>query len=520
MKRLILGTILAASLSWAGLPNVKDNRVDGFWPQSSDAPGQPILIPSGQVTWVKTYITSQRSQIWFLAPNHHAACDMDNDGDIDIVFTALNSDEPWWGQVYIAYNQNFPVFSVSAISPEVRTPYALDVDDRNGDGLRDVLYCSARYRGEEDTWGDWEYWGHPFWLMAPSWTPIDLGEYNFPNHCAAWDFDGDGILDAVFGDENSAVYVSLTGGGGLRTVMSGYGEGVALGDFNKDGQKDIASAGWGPVAVALNLGGGLNWNAYQVHAKAGHGIQVGDVNGDGNLDIVGCHQDVMLLLGNGAGGFTPVTVYSDFADTLAGFFGLSESEVGIADIDGDGDQDIIVSTMRPLVHTIAWFDNMGGNPPTFQMWPVEPGTSQYAYGVEVKDVNRDGCVDIIAGINNNLYVWVNTDCATDITEGYTEGPKPGLAFRGRFSGGLLSIEATLPVDAASLEIYNAVGARVAEASFAGREFSLPLSLPRGTYVCVIRSAGERFTGKFAGEGLFHLEPIDRTEPWEMEKSEF
>lgn len=516
MKRMAIGALLAVSASWAGLPDVKDGKRDEAKPQSSDGPREPVLIPSGQVTWVKTYITSQRSEIWFLAPNHHAATDMDNDGDIDIVFTALDSDEPWWGQVYIAYNQGFPVFTVSAISPEVRTPYALDVDDRNGDGLKDVLYASARY--DEDTWGD--YYGHPFWLIAPSWTPIDLGEFDFPNHCAAWDFDHDGILDAVFGDENSAVYVSLTGGGGLKTAMSGYGEGVALGDFNEDGQMDIVSAGWGPVGVAINLGGGANWNAYQVHPKAAHGVQVGDVNGDGHLDIVGCHQDVMLLLGNGAGGFTPVTAYRNFADTLPGFGGLSESEVGIADIDGDGDKDIIVSTMRPLVHTIAWFDNMGGNPPTFQMWPVEPGTGQVSYGVEVRDVNRDGCVDVIAGVGANLYVWVNTDCATDITEGYDARPLPELLFRGLFSRGALKLEGTRAVDKAFLEVYSATGARVASAEFSGKGFSLPLSLPKGTYVCVLRAEGERFTGKFSGEGAFVLKPIERVKPSEMEKREF
>ncbi|MEO0179889.1 MAG: T9SS type A sorting domain-containing protein [candidate division WOR-3 bacterium] len=516
MKHLSAVIALAVSVSWGGLPHVKDGRGGGIEPQINEGSRDPVLVPSGPVTWVKTYITSQRAEIWFLAPNHHAATDMDNDGDIDIVFTALSSDDPWWGQVYIAYNQNFPVFSVSAISPEVRTPYALDVDDRNGDGLKDVLYCSARYH--EDTWGD--TYGHPFWLMAPSWTQIDLGEYDFPNHCAAWDFDGDGILDAVFGDENSAVYVSLTGGAGLITVMSGYGEGVSIGDFNEDGQMDIVSAGWGPVAVALNQGGGQSWNAYQVHAKAGHGVQVGDVNGDGHLDIVGCHQDVMLLLGNGAGGFTPVTVYSNFADTLPGFGGLSESEVGIADIDGDGDRDIIVSTMRPLVHTIAWFDNLGGNPPTFQMWPVEPGTGQSSYGVEVKDVNRDGCVDIVAGVGPNLYVWLNTDCATDITEGYAERPKEELGFTGRFSSGILSLTSTRPSEGSvSLEVYNALGARVARASFSGREFSLPLSVPKGTYICVLRAEGERFTGKFADEGTFTLKKMERIRPSEMEKGE-
>jgi len=122
MKRMAIGALLAVSASWAGLPDVRDGKRDEAKPQSSDGPREPVLIPSGQVTWVKTYITSQRSEIWFLAPNHHAATDMDNDGDIDIVFTALDSDEPWWGQVYIAYNQGFPVFTVSAIKPRSQNP--------------------------------------------------------------------------------------------------------------------------------------------------------------------------------------------------------------------------------------------------------------------------------------------------------------------------------------------------------------------------------------------------------------
>lgn len=498
------------SLASVGAPAKGGHEKGKVKPQEEENRG-PVFVPSGQVTFVKILVTTQRSYIWFLAPNHHAATDMDNDGDIDIVFTALDDDEPWWGQVYIAYNDSlgndgFPVFHVVAVSPEVRTPYALDVDDQNGDGLKDILFAAARYREDSDFWGT-DYYGHPFWLMAPSWNTVDLGEYDFPNHCAAWDFDGDGLLDAVFGDENSAVYVHLTASGSTVKVMDGYGEGVALGDFNEDGQMDIVSAGWGPVAVAINQGGGSSWSVSQVATAAAHGVQVGDVNGDGHLDIVGCYGDVKLLLGNGAGGFQEVTVYSSFA--WINDRGLSDAEVGIADIDGDGDNDIIVSTMKPNVHTIAWFENLGGNPPSFTMWPVESGTGSTSYGVEVRDVNRDGCVDIIAGINNGLYVWYNVDCATSTPERPGQAP-PLLAFEGQHRGGVLRLSATVPANA-SVKVYNSMGSLVAQGTLSGREFSMPLALRHGVYIVkVVTESGKVFSGKFLTEGgHFGLKQINK-----------
>ncbi len=516
MKFWIMAGVLGISALYAGIPNAKDVDVDSEGVRinynSDQDNGGVVFVPSGQVTWAKTFITSQRDEIWFLAPNHHAATDMDNDGDIDIVFTALSDGEPWWGQVYIAYQQTFPSFTVQAVSPEVRTPYALDVDDRNGDGMKDILYAAARYREDSDMWGT-DYYGHQFWLVAPSWNALDLGEYSFPNHCAAWDFDNDGVLDAVFGDEQSAVYVALTGGGGTVQAMSGYGEGIALGDFNEDGQMDIVSAGWGPVAVALNNGNGASWTTRVLHSTnmgGAHGVQVGDVNGDGHLDIVGGHRDITLWLGNGDGTFTERVVYSNFANVWDiwgdGTDLLSEVEVGIADIDGDGDNDIIASTTRPLVHTIAWLDNTGGNPPSFQMWPVEAGTGQGSYGVEVVDVNRDGCVDIVAGVDQNLYVWLNTDCATDIKEGLVGQPVKDLEFTARVSGNNMVLEATRPVDIGLVEVYTATGALVARKTFTGQQATVKLPQTQGVYLRVVRTEGERFTGRILGSssGAFRL----------------
>jgi len=71
----------------------------------------------------------------------------------------------------------------------------------------------------------------------------------------------------------------------------------------------------------------------------GHSIAVLDFNGDGNLDLLNAemrlgdnpHAVTRILLGDGMGNFKDTIVHTGF--------GLHESR--IADLDGDGDYDIL-----------------------------------------------------------------------------------------------------------------------------------------------------------------------------------
>ncbi len=66
-------------------------------------------------------------------------------------------------------------------------------------------------------------------------------------------------------------------------------------------------------------------------------LAVADINGDGNLDLVVTNENdniVSVLLGDGSGGFsaaTPVTV------------GAEPRSIAVADLDGDGDLDLAVA---------------------------------------------------------------------------------------------------------------------------------------------------------------------------------
>jgi hypothetical protein len=115
---------------------------------------------------------------------------------------------------------------------------------------------------------------------------------------------------------------------------------VAVGDFNGDGQLDLAVANYGDGTVSIRLGdgtGGFN-GATNVPVGSGpYGVGLGDFNGDGHLDLAVANSTtntVSIRLGNGQGGFAVQP------DVPVGTLPLS---VAVADFNSDGKPDLGVA---------------------------------------------------------------------------------------------------------------------------------------------------------------------------------
>ena len=173
-----------------------------------------------------------------------------------------------------------------------------------------------------------------------------------PSCIALADLDGDGDLDGVLSGRNLDGRVVLLEGGPNGT-LSVSGELIAPGqtdwaereDFNNDGYIDLVLAvrdRAGSIALFYGTpGGGFEEKPRTI--KAGREIrclQVADIDGNGTLDLIllgHITEDVMVMLGDGAGGFETVH-HLRLAPWKNGF--VFPQSVTVLDLDDDGLLDV------------------------------------------------------------------------------------------------------------------------------------------------------------------------------------
>ncbi len=165
---------------------------------------------------------------------------------------------------------------------------------------------------------------------------------------AVGDFNGDSKLDLAV--VRSCDFAECPSPGDSVAVLLGNGDGtfqspviyssagfgamsVAVGDFNEDGNLDLAVADDFSVGVLLGNGDGT-FAAAVSYPTSGGSVGVGDFNGDGKPDLVFSGRDV--LLGNGDGTFNAAQNYNP-----AHILGFS---LVVADFNRDGKPDVAVGS--------------------------------------------------------------------------------------------------------------------------------------------------------------------------------
>jgi tetratricopeptide (TPR) repeat protein/mono/diheme cytochrome c family protein len=283
----------------------------------------------------------------------------------------------------------------------------VSIVDLNQDGRNDVIACDINR-------------GRVVWLeqqLDGSFIETDLaGDIPAPVHAETSDIDGDGDLDVLVAsmgimlpsnDDIGAVIVLENDGANHftpRTIMDNVRRvtDVRPGDLDGDGDIDLAVSQFGYVQGEVqwleNLG---QWNFKRHHlmdrSGAIHG-PIADIDNDGDLDIVVLFsqewETVQAFVNDGAGHFTPIVLH-DVADA-----DYSSSGLSMGDIDGDGDQDIawtngdaFVSVgYRPLPsHGLQWLENRGHLDFVFH----RIGDFHGAYDPTIIDLDGDGDQDIV-----------------------------------------------------------------------------------------------------------------------------
>ena len=222
-----------------------------------------------------------------------------------------------------------------------------------------------------------------------------------PASVAVGDFNGDGNPDlAVANQLASTVSVLLGSAGGSFTrqtpdlAVGDFPVSVAVSDFNGDQDPDLAVANGFSGTVSVLLGGnGASFTRQTPDVTIGGtpwSVAVGDFNGDSDPDLAVANQasnNVSVLLGGAGGSFTRQT--PDLA------VGLGPTSVAVGDFNGDQDPDLAVAnqfdgTVSVLLGTAGGAGFSG---------PIPAGnySGSDPMSVAVGDFNGDGDLDLAVG---------------------------------------------------------------------------------------------------------------------------
>ena len=168
---------------------------------------------------------------------------------------------------------------------------------------------------------------------------------------------------------------------------------LVAGDFNQDGNMDLAvnCTGFDVVAILLGDGqGGMTLAGHFPVDTLTKGLQVGDVNGDGRLDLVNAANwgyDEIVLLGDGVGSFHEARPPSEID-------GDGEPvRMLLRDFNNDGRLDIFVNAPDDDKVVLYFGDGKGNFPgPDLEIAGV-----QQPFGMDAGDLNGDGKLDAAVG---------------------------------------------------------------------------------------------------------------------------
>ncbi|RKZ65399.1 MAG: hypothetical protein DRQ48_11660, partial [Gammaproteobacteria bacterium] len=324
-------------------------------------------ITAGQIAWWEnqtlhrsaTYPTKNIVATLFNGFEDAIAADLDGDGDVDILGASDADDIRWWDNT-AGDGSTWTERTIAASFDGAASVYAADMD---GDGDLDVL-------GAANTADDIAWWENTAG-DGSAWTEhIVDGSFQLAREVLAIDMDSDGDLDVV-------------GAGGVNLIAW----------WENDGTSCSPACLWPVTTVPTDISLPI-------------GVSAIDLDGDGDPDLLPAMtvNPELVWFENTAGdgsAWTEQSVATDFE---------APRSIYVADIDGDGDLDIVASASQ--THELAWFENAAGDATTW----TEQSITEIFYGggsVFATDLDGDGDVDIVGASNggNSFLWWENQDGA-------------------------------------------------------------------------------------------------------------
>lgn len=328
-----------------------------------------------------------------------------------------------------------------------RDPWVKISGDLNGDGFDDLILGGQK--------------GPVVWYAYPDWKKMQIGEGGYYTvDGETGDIDRDGDLDVVVGAE--FWYENVNGDGSSwkthriadtrthdieladldgdrdldlvardqsgfghntgnrihiwkqnnpdswthRVIDCPHGEGLTLFDLDRDGDRDIVAGDrWFENTGDIEKGAWVE----TIFAPAWHAdtvVKAGDLNGDGYADIVLTRSEGPYRLAWFKAPPDPKTPSWE-ENTIEASFDFAHG-LDLADMDGDGDLDIVAAEMHQSERdrVIVFFNEGGGS-----VWRSLVLSTTGSHALRLVDIAGDGAMDIMganwSGGFQPLELWLN-----------------------------------------------------------------------------------------------------------------
>jgi len=272
-----------------------------------------------------------------------SVADLDRDGKLDAIGCGT--------RLFVFRGRGAGVFAAARPLPTPNPVSSVTAVDFDGDGFVDLAAGLI---------GGGSVVVFPNWLGRRLPKPERLGTLEGAEGLVAADFDEDGSIDLLVSEVDAPhlQYFRGNGRGGFANgthVGSDALRSMLVADLNEDGHADVAGASTDAgVRILIGDGHGGFAGGNVILGGSPLGIATSDFNADGHVDVAAAVGSfgVRLLFGDGDG---------NFAVASLGVGPGGATSVAAADVDEDGDPDLLVTHASPESGlSILSGDGMGG----------------------------------------------------------------------------------------------------------------------------------------------------------------